>query len=212
MAEIEPSLPNLSRSAEMAPEVLRSYADAAPDLIEIIDNATELSQSIIDEQQNLDMFLVSTIGLADLGNEVLTDNRRAITDVSQLLIPTTDLAERYHEALTCGLAGLIPLATVPPSLVPGVVISTSFTAGVERYRYPGDLPRIGATGGPHCADMGLPDLPVLFQPPFLVSDVGSNPWKYGNQGLLLNAEGLKQHLFGPLDGPPRNSAQIGQPG
>jgi phospholipid/cholesterol/gamma-HCH transport system substrate-binding protein len=29
---------------------------------------------------------------------------------------------------------------------------------------------------------------------------------------VLNADGLKQMLFGPLDGPPRNSAQIGQPG
>jgi hypothetical protein len=46
----------------------------------------------------------------------------------------------------------------------------------------------------------------------LVTDTNSNPWQYGNQGILLNSDGLKQLLFGPLEGPPRNTAQIGQPG
>ena len=36
--------------------------------------------------------------------------------------------------------------------------------------------------------------------------------QYGNQGILLNSEGLKNWLFGPIDGPPRNTAQIGMPG
>jgi phospholipid/cholesterol/gamma-HCH transport system substrate-binding protein len=27
-----------------------------------------------------------------------------------------------------------------------------------------------------------------------------------------NFDGLKQLLYGPIDGPPRNSAQVGQPG
>jgi hypothetical protein len=28
----------------------------------------------------------------------------------------------------------------------------------------------------------------------------------------LDSEGLKNWLFGPIDGPPRNTAQIGMPG
>lgn len=43
----------------------------------------------------------------------------------------------------------------------------------------------------------------------VVVDVGA---KYGNQGILLNSGGLKQLLYGPIDGPPRNTAQIGMPG
>ncbi len=46
----------------------------------------------------------------------------------------------------------------------------------------------------------------------LVADVGTNSAKYGNAGMLLNSDGLKNWLFGPLDGPPRNTAQIGMPG
>ncbi len=51
-----------------------------------------------------------------------------------------------------------------------------------------------------------------FVPPFVVADIGANPAQYGNQGILLNSDGLKNWLFGPLDGPPRNTAQIGKPG
>ena len=55
-------------------------------------------------------------------------------------------------------------------------------------------------------------MPFDYYPPYVVADIGANPWRYGNQGILLNSDGLKQLLFGPIDGPPRNSAQIGQPG
>jgi hypothetical protein len=48
--------------------------------------------------------------------------------------------------------------------------------------------------------------------PAIVTDVGANPYQYGNQGILLNSAGLKNWLFGPIAGPPRNSAQIGMPG
>ena len=64
-----------------------------------------LSNSIVDEQQNLDEFLVSSIGLADIGNDVVGGNRQALTDVLHLLVPTTDLLNRYHEALGCGIGG-----------------------------------------------------------------------------------------------------------
>jgi phospholipid/cholesterol/gamma-HCH transport system substrate-binding protein len=171
-----------------------------------------VSQTIVDEQHNLDALLISSIGLADIGNEVVGGNRQALTDVLHLLVPTTELADRYHEALTCGLAGMIPFTKAPPAPVPGILVSTGFPFPPDRYRYPHDLPKVAATGGPHCADMGLPNPPFEARPPFLVADVGTNPWKYGNQGILLNSDALKQFLYGPIDGPPRNGAQIGQPG
>ena len=82
--------------------------------------------------------------------------------------------------------------------------------GIERYRYPQDLPKVAATGGPQCNGQ----LPVQYNkyPPKVVADVGTSAGGYGNQGILLNSDGLKQWLFGPIDGPPRNSAQWGQPG
>jgi virulence factor Mce-like protein len=210
LAKIEPSLPNLSHDLEVAPSVLNAYADAAPDLVRTAANATKISQTLVDEQQNLDAFLVSTIGLAETGNDVLGTNRRGLTDLLHELVPTTDLLNQYNQAITCGLAGLIPIAKSPPLDKPGIVDSIGFQWGRERYRYPGNLPKVAATGGVHC--LTLPAVPFDSRPPYVITDVGANPAQYGNQGLLLNSDGLKQLLFGPIDGPPRNSAQVGQPG
>ncbi len=114
LAKIEPSLPNLSHDIEAAVPTLNAYADAAPDLVSTVQSTTQLSNTIVDEQQNLDEFLVSSIGLADIGNDVIGGNRQALTDVLHLLVPTTDLLNRYHEALWCGIAGLGPFAKWPP--------------------------------------------------------------------------------------------------
>lgn len=210
LTKLEPSLPNLSHDIETTPAVVGAYADAAPDLITTVNAATRVSQTVVDEQQNLDAFLVSTIGLADKGNDVVGGNRESLTDVLRILVPTTDLLNRYHEALNCALGGLLVLAKGPPLPNPGVVVSSSLTFGMERYRYPANLPKVAAKGGPQC--QMLPKVPYEQNPPFVVTDVGANPTQYGNQSVLRNRDGLKEILFGPLDGPPRNSAQVGQPG
>jgi len=212
LAQIEPSLDNMRHDISAADTAAASYAVAAPDLMRTAANATRISETIIDRQGDLDALLLSAIGLADIGTDVIDTNQHAVTDVLHLLAPTTDLASRYHEALNCSLLGLLPIAKQPAQNEPGAVVSVSFTFGLERYRYPGNLPKVAATGGPHCADQGLPYVAPETSPPFVVTDIGANPAQYGNQGILLNSDGLKQALYGPLDGPPRNSAQIGQPG
>ena len=109
LATQDPSLPALSHDLEALPTVSNAYADAAPDLVKTANNATRISQTIVEEQQNLDGLLLSTIGFADIGNEVLGGNRQALTDVLHLLVPTTNLPNQYHRALWCGLAGTIPI-------------------------------------------------------------------------------------------------------
>lgn len=210
LVKLDPSLSNLSHEIAVAPEVLNAYADVTPDLLATVRNSTQISDTLVDSQTDLDTLLVSTIGLAGIGNDVLSSNRQGITDVLHLLAPTTDLTNQYNHALYCGLAGMVPLAMGPPPPVPGVLLLDSFVLGRERYRYPQNLPKVAASGGPQCA--GLPDVGYERRAPFVVSDIGANQAEYGNQGILLNSDALKQALFGPIDGPPRNTAQIGQPG
>jgi phospholipid/cholesterol/gamma-HCH transport system substrate-binding protein len=213
LAKLDPSLPNLSHDIEAARPTLNAYGDAAPDLVSILDNTTKFSKTVVAEQKNLDAFLLSTIGLADTGNEVLGDNTKGLTDVLHALVPTSDLLARYHETVTCGIGGLIPFVKGVPQY-PGILVSSGLTLGVERYRYPRDLPKVAAsTGGRSlCKELALPEVPPGFRTPFINADTGANVAGYGNQGILLNSDGLKQWLYGPVDGPPRNSAQIGMPG
>lgn len=210
LAELDPSLPSLSHDIDAAPTVLEAYADATPGLLRTVRNATSLSRTIVQDQSNLDALLASTIGLADIGNDVVGANRQPLSDVLKLLNPVTGLTNEYNGALYCALAGAIPMAKLPPMRLPGAEVMASFQWGAERYRYPGDLPKVAAKGGPHC--VGLPQVPFETRPPYVVADVGTNPWKYGNEGIVLNVAGLKELLYGHIDGPPRNSAQIGMPG
>ncbi|MGE2834707.1 MCE family protein [Mycobacterium sp. SMC-4] len=210
LTTIEPSLPAMEHELAVAPTVIGTYADVAPQLLDTVDAATTISQTVIDEQDNLDRLLVSVIGLSDNGIDVVGGNRQAITGMMELLVPTTDLLNRYHEALNCGLGGAVQLAKAPGTPVPGGLLLQTVVFGQERYRYPQNLPKVAAKGGPQCTD--LPKVPFQKRPPFVITDVNANPAQYGNQGILLNSDGLKQMLFGPIDGPPRNGGQIGQPG
>lgn len=210
LAKQDPALPALNHDLSVLPVVSNAYADAAPDLIGSAENAIRISKSVVEEQQNLDAFLISSIGLADIGNEVIGGNRQALTDVLHLLLPTTNLTNEYHQALWCGLAGSLVNLHSPNLPEPMIKVLVYIGFGAERYRYPSNLPKVAATGGPQCQT--LPVVPFDVAPPFVVADVGANPMEYGNQQLLLNSDALKQLLYGPIDGPPRNTMQIGQPG
>ena len=157
LVELDPSLQNLSHDIATAPTVLNTYADVAADLLKITDRFTSISRTIVEEQHDLDELLVSVIGFGDIGNDVLTTNHRPLTDVLHLLAPVTDLTREYDQAIYCALAGAIPLAMVAPPRVPGAEVSASFRWGADPYRYPSDLPKVAATGGPQC--LGLPDFP-----------------------------------------------------
>lgn len=212
LAKMSPELPTLSKVFSTAPGVLNTYADTAADLLTIIGNAGRISETVVDQRHNLDSLLLSTIGLSEVGNTFLAVNGAPLTNLMHLLTPTTALTEEYSPGLTCGLNGMLDLANVAeamPVSPAGLPITVNFMLGHERYRYPGDLPKVAAKGGPQCEV-----LPVKYQskPPYVVTDTGTNPFRYGNQGWVLNSDGLKQLLFGPIDGPPRNTAQIGQPG
>lgn len=212
LARIEPTLPALNRDLQMAPGVLRAYGDAADDIVSIADSTSTISDTLVDQQDSLDAALVSVIGLADIGNDVLGQNRKPLTDVLDLLVPTTELLNEYHEALWCALSGMVNVSGRPPLKEPGVVVLAGFLWAQERYRYPGDLPKSGAEGGPQCT--GLPNLPFEAVAPYVVADTGTNPWRRTYPGIVLNADIIKQIMFGDteVDGPPRNTAQIGQPG
>ena len=163
---------------------------------------SRLSNSIVEEQQNLDEFLISSIGLADIGNEVIGGNRQALSDTLRVLVPTTTLRGQYHETLGCTIGGLVPFVNGINPVFAHPCSTRASRWGPSATAGPRTCPRSRRRleAGPICRELGLPNVPAEFRPPFLVADTGSNPFKYGNQGILLNSDGLKQWLFGPIPG------------
>ena len=99
---------------------------------------------------------------------------------------------------------------LPPLPEPSIDVSASLTWGAERYRYPTNLPKVAATGGPQCMD--LPNVRSTQVRSRSGRRHRRQPGGVREPAMLLNFDGLKQLLYGPIDGPPRNTAQIGQPG
>ncbi|WP_245672957.1 MCE family protein [Aldersonia kunmingensis] len=203
LVKLDPSLPALRRDIDMAQSVVDTYAQTSPDLLATVDHASSLSDTLVDQQQNLDAVLVSVIGLSDVGTPVLEENHAPLANALDLLVPTLSLTNEYAPALTCGIQTLAKLHSGAVVGENGVGLSASFLWGVNPYKYPENLPKVAASGGPHC--MGAPNLPYETYPPFLVADVGANPWAdNSNTTVQLNAGNLTQLLFGgvPRYAPP----------
>ncbi|MFD0364743.1 MCE family protein [Nocardia sp. GCM10030253] len=197
LAQVEPALPALENDLALAPAVVDAYADSAPALLDIAGNVGRISQTVVEEQHNLDALLIGLIGLSDSGTQVLGGNRAALATTLRLLVPTTELTDAYNAALNCSVEGLATLGTLPPAQHEGVAISANFLFGTYPYRYPQDLPKVAASGGPQCSVLPVP---YEGRPKFVVADVGANPFERGDQDVKLNVDSLQQILFGILPG------------
>ncbi|MDJ0395320.1 MCE family protein [Rhodococcus sp. G-MC3] len=198
LATMNPSLPALQHDLSAAAVVTNVYADATPDLMRVLDNATTTSGTIVSEQANLDMLLMNLTGLADTANQVLTENEQPVETALNTLTDTTTLLDEYSPALTCFLVGLNkgrlafgPLAGAGDNA--SIQLSSSFLLGDPGYSVPGDLPKVAASGGPNC--YGLPDFdPKQGPAPFVVADTGTVPYVPSTQPSV-NVPTIFQFLF-----------------
>ena len=191
--------------------VSNAYADAAPNLVKTADNATRISKTLVDEQHNLDALLISAIGLADIGNDVLSTNREPLTNVLHLLVPTTDLTNEYAPGAHLQfrradkISRTVRRCRNRASTYRPASRGAANVIGIRR-----TCPRLRRRAAPSA--WVCRTCPFNTNPKQFITDIGADPVVYGNPQLLINSDLLKQLLYGPIAGPPRNSAQVGQPG
>lgn len=183
------------------PDVTGTYRDVVLDLMDTLDALTTTGATVLDEQKNLDLLLLNVIGMAHTGSDVLGHNADGVDTVLSLLRPTTALLEEYSPVIPCMFHGLQESKKIGDGAYngqPGIKMSIGLIAGAEPYRYPDDLPEVAATGGPHC--MGLPLRDPNVNAPFLVTDIGVDPFapdRQPNGGQPVNeVPNLLSYLFG----------------
>ncbi|AOW93468.1 Mce family protein [Rhodococcus sp. WMMA185] len=196
LAKMNPSLPQLQEDLSKAAQVSAVYADTAPDLLRVADNATVTSATIVDEQDNLDAVLLNVIGLSDTANILLTDNEQNTESLLDLLVPTTELLDEYSPGFTCFIVGLNDLIPLAEEIIggnqPGIAMNSGFVYGQEPYTYPKDLPKVNATGGPACHGLPNPDPNVNAK--FVVADTGTVPFVPSTE-VQFNLPKVFQLLF-----------------
>ncbi|PPJ39911.1 Mce family protein [Nocardia nova] len=202
LRDINPSLPDLQRDLRTSVGVTDLYADTAPNLLRTTDNAAVTSKTIVDHKHSLDAVLLNLIGLADTTGAVLKENENGLSTALDLLRPTAELLNEYNPALYClveGVAGAIPRANeIFGGTGPWVTLNASFMPGGTPYSYPKDLPKVNATGGPHCE--GILDRKPGSHSNFLVTDTSAGRVYTPELSTHLNGPRVFQLLFAGLPG------------
>jgi phospholipid/cholesterol/gamma-HCH transport system substrate-binding protein len=195
-------LPTVESDFAQTATVANIYGDAGPDLVTVIDNVPTISNTIVDQEENLNATLLATIGLANEGTATLepaADNY--IAAIQRLRAPLKVLGD-YSPEIGCILQGVKNGSDRSGRLVggikPGAMVSSSFVLGVPSYTYPESLPIVNASGGPNCR--GLPDIPSKqyggswYRAPFLVTDNAYIPYEPFTE-VQVDAPNTLQFLF-----------------
>jgi phospholipid/cholesterol/gamma-HCH transport system substrate-binding protein len=156
-----------------------TYGAATPDLLRVLDAAATTSRTVTDNAKALDSLLLSVTGFGNSGIELLAPIKDTLVEAINGLAPTTDLFSKYNPELTCTLVGAkITLDDGYAQSVGGngrtFVGDAALLFGDDPYRYPDNLPVVGAKGGfggkPSCG--ALPDVAKNWPTPYLVTDTG----------------------------------------
>ncbi|BBZ64259.1 MCE family protein [Mycolicibacterium monacense] len=202
VARLNPKLPTLQEDFRRAAEVTNIYGDAGPDIARILDNAPTISNTIVDQQDNLNATLLAATGLANNGTATLEPAADNYIAAIQRLRAPLKVAGEYSPVIGCVLKGTAVaverFAPIIGGIRPGLFVSSNFLPGSPAYTYPESLPIVNASGGPNCR--GLPDVPnkqyggSWYHTPFVVTDNAYVPYQ-PNTELQFDAPSTLQFLF-----------------
>ena len=127
----------------------------------------------------LDTLLLSAVGFSQAGINTIGGNQPNLVRAMNILDPTTALLMKYSPTYTCLFQGAQWFLEHGGRDALGgngksVIMDAALLFGDDPYRYPDNLPKVNATGGPggkpSCGS--LPDASKNFPVKYLVTDTG----------------------------------------
>ncbi|ABM11211.1 MCE family protein [Mycolicibacterium vanbaalenii] len=157
-----------------------TYNAVAEDIVAILDGASTTSSTVVAHSAQLDTLLLNVTGFAESGTNLLTTSKDSLVDAVNTLAPTTALLHKYDPIYTCWLQGATWFLENGGWDVWGgangksIQLDIALLAGNDPYRFPDNLPRIAAKGGPGGAPGcgSLPDATKNFPVRQLVTNTG----------------------------------------
>jgi len=166
-AAMNEQLPTLRKDLELLADVSNTYSLAAPDLVNLLRNATTTAQTVTQKQAQLSGFLTSMTKLSRVSTRVLTTNEQGIVREGQLAAPLMKLLDTYSPEYTCLLQGADRYTDRLAQIFAGgrVRQTMSFDAVQRRAYTEADRPEYGEIGhGPWCLGLPNPPVPIGFGP------------------------------------------------
>ena len=154
LLEINPRAETIRADTQAVKGFSDTYGAAAQDILKVLDAAGVTSATITNDSPALDSLLAGVIGLSRSGINLVGPNKDNLIKAVNLLDPTTSLLMKYNPELTCMLVGAkTALDTGYRDATGGangysLIIDSTPLFGADQYRYPQNLPIVGAKGGP----------------------------------------------------------------
>ena len=101
--EINPRMPQGRRDIQQLAALTDVYGDAAPDLLNALDNTVITARTLNKEQKNLDAALLATAGLGNNGAEIFENGGPYLVRGAADLVPTAQLLDTYSPEIFCTL-------------------------------------------------------------------------------------------------------------
>jgi phospholipid/cholesterol/gamma-HCH transport system substrate-binding protein len=142
-----------------------AYSAAAQDILTTLNAASTTSATITNHSAALDALLLNVIGFSRAGVNLLGPNENNLIHAINILEPTTNLLMKYNPEYTCLLTGAKWYLDNGGYQQGGgngksLIVDAAILLGADPYRYPDNLPIVGAKGGPG-GKPGCGSLPIV---------------------------------------------------
>lgn len=161
-------------------EISDTYGAATQDILTALRAASTTSATVSDHARELDALLTGVVGLTRSGIELIGSSQQNITTAVNTFASTARLLLKYSPTFTCTLVGAKTaldtgyLDATGAANGTSLVLDSALLFGPDAYRYPQNLPIIGARGGPggkpSCGS--LPDVAANWPVRQLITDTG----------------------------------------
>ncbi len=101
--DVNPQQPQVRHDIQALAALGDTYANAAPDLIDFLNNAVVTSRTINAQQKDLDQALLSAAGFGNTGADIFERGGPYLARGAQDLVPTAQLLDTYSPEIFCTL-------------------------------------------------------------------------------------------------------------
>ncbi len=101
--DVNPQMPQARHDIQALAALGDTYADAAPDLIDFLNNAVVTARTINRQQKDLDQALLSAAGFGNTGADIFERGGPYLARGAQDLVPTAQLLDTYSPEIFCTL-------------------------------------------------------------------------------------------------------------
>ncbi|GAA2809708.1 MCE family protein [Saccharopolyspora taberi] len=168
---LNPSVPDLRENLRELVGVAETYEQAAPDVLEALENLSTTSRTLVDQRQNLTNLTSQLTATSADGMKFFQDNGKNLIRLGEAQRPTLDVLAKYAPEYPCFLQQMrdfvpdIRKVFGEGTPEPGLHITLEVTANRGKYIPNRDEPEFADKRGPRCyALTPLPD-PIPEYPP-----------------------------------------------